>query len=496
MEGHFLSSSDLLNRIWYAGDYTLNLDEVPPGTAFGTGGVDSQHLILDGAKRDRAVWSGDQLIADLTDYYTGNPAYSRDSLALLLDHPASAAGVFEPVSGAMTQPGPLAGVCGPNPAVTNRCFTWSATYSMADVIALDSYYRYTGDLAFVRQHWAAVMRQMAWDAAQVAPGGLFAVTGSDAADWNIEVLSGELTYVNALYVECLHAAGDLAGALGKSTEAAGWNAEAAIVSTAVNAQLWDPSTGVYDSSTTSRGGIVQDANVTAVLAGVAGPACATSILHRLGRSLKSPYGLLSVASPVPAGYSQIISPYMGGLNVLADFSIDRATTALSLVEEEWGPMVSHDPGGVDWERMLPDGLTGGGGATAVSSAHAWSTGPTAALSEFVLGVTPATPGFAHWAIAPQPGGLHWAQGVVPTPHGSISVAWQRTDGSFVLTESAPHGTSGTVAIPVGGRGGVVALNGRVVWTAGRAVGGARARRVGGTAVFTVGGRATFASTAP
>ncbi len=107
MRGHFLSSDRLLNRIWYAGAYTLNLNQLTPGTLVQSGAVNRLHLILDGAKRDRAVWSGDHVISDLTDYYTSDPVYARDSDELFLDHPASSADELAPATGVMSQPGPL-----------------------------------------------------------------------------------------------------------------------------------------------------------------------------------------------------------------------------------------------------------------------------------------------------------------------------------------------------------------------------------------------------
>jgi hypothetical protein len=73
--GYFYSSDDLLNRIWYAGAYTIQTDTIPPTTGreypllnegwandanLGTSG---SGVIVDGAKRDRAVWAGDLGIA-------------------------------------------------------------------------------------------------------------------------------------------------------------------------------------------------------------------------------------------------------------------------------------------------------------------------------------------------------------------------------------------------------------------------------------------------
>ena len=60
--GHFLSSDDELNRIWYQGAYTNDTDMVPIGA------VPNQTIpvILDGAKRDRRPWIGDLLVQGRT----------------------------------------------------------------------------------------------------------------------------------------------------------------------------------------------------------------------------------------------------------------------------------------------------------------------------------------------------------------------------------------------------------------------------------------------
>lgn len=493
MQGHFLSSDQLLNRIWYAGAYTLNLNQMTPGTLVDEGQVTELHLILDGAKRDRAVWSGDQLISGLTDMYVSDPAYERDSLMLLLTHPATTADFLVPAVGDMSQPGPLPGVCSPNPLAGNICVTWSASYSIVVIPGLYNYYLYTGDLGFVRAHWQAVVRQMEWDAQQVDSNGLFTVNSIDADDWNLESPTGEVTYVNALYLEALESASKLAAALGETAEASQWASAAVKVKNAVNRILWDPRTGVYDPSETLRGPVVQDANVLAILSGIASGSRAQEILAVLRQALATQYGP-AIATTNATGYVRDISPYMGGFNVLADFASGETADALGLIRQEWGYMVNHDPGGTDWERIELDGIPAGG-STADSLAHGWSTGPTPALSEYVLGVAPASPGYRTWSVKPELGNLRWAQGVVPTPHGSLSVAWKRgvRNRSFEITVTGPAGASGTVAIPLLGRDRTIARNGRVVWRRGRAVRGVRARRVGGVVVFGLGaGMATYA----
>ena len=60
-----------------------------------------------------------------------------------------------------------------------------------------------------------------------------------------------------------------------------------------------------------------------------------------------------------------------------------------------------------------------------SLCHGWAAGPTAWLSEHVLGIKPLTPGSARVSIAPNLGDLEWAEGSFPTPRGEIRVLHTR-----------------------------------------------------------------------
>lgn len=73
-QGYFHSSDELLNRIWYSGAYTLQTNFVPVNTGrqvpfVVTGWANNGTLgpgdtiVVDGAKRDRAVWPGNVLLA-------------------------------------------------------------------------------------------------------------------------------------------------------------------------------------------------------------------------------------------------------------------------------------------------------------------------------------------------------------------------------------------------------------------------------------------------
>jgi hypothetical protein len=75
-----------------------------------------------------------------------------------------------------------------------------------------------------------------------------------------------------------------------------------------------------------------------------------------------------------------------------------------------------------------------------SFCHGWASGPTAFLSQTVLGIRPIAPGCAVVSIEPNLGSLKWAEGTYPTPHGIIKVRHERqADGSVKSTVELPDG---------------------------------------------------------
>ena len=75
-----------------------------------------------------------------------------------------------------------------------------------------------------------------------------------------------------------------------------------------------------------------------------------------------------------------------------------------------------------------------------SFCHGWASGPTAWLSQNVLGVKPLAPGFKRVRIVPQLGNLKWAEGTYPTPLGPIKVRHERRpDGSIKSKIETPPG---------------------------------------------------------
>lgn len=75
-----------------------------------------------------------------------------------------------------------------------------------------------------------------------------------------------------------------------------------------------------------------------------------------------------------------------------------------------------------------------------SLCHGWAAGPTAWLSEHVLGVRPLEPGCRKVLVQPHLCDLEWVEGAYPTPHGVLRLRHQReATGETTSHIEAPPG---------------------------------------------------------
>jgi alpha-L-rhamnosidase len=426
-------------------------------------GTNSVPSILDGAKRDRAIWVGDMNVEGPTVYYsTDQTAYIKGALQLL--------GSYQLSSGFVTGDLPPQDPLHTGPSQPGSTGSYSASYSIYWVLGAGSYYLYTGDTAFATQEWPVVRAELAWNASQLDSRGLLVTNSSDGADWDYYdgAKTGEVTEYNILYYKALLDGAMLATAAGQSAQAATYTQEAAALKTAINTYLFNSSTGLYSISNTQTTGVAQDANALAVLYGVAPAADDASILAALKTDLwTNPYGPLPFTAN--AGDQAVISPYVSGYELDARLATGDTANAEALLTTEWGHMIAAGPDntGTMWENVASSGAPGFGASSSLS--HGWSSTPTSALSGYMLGIQPVTAGYATWLVQPHPGDLAWAEGQAPTPHGAVQVAWAGQGGAsqFSMSVTAPSGTSGTIAVPTyGAASPIVEVNGHIVWAGG------------------------------
>jgi alpha-L-rhamnosidase len=405
---------------------------------------------VDAPKRDRLIWSGDLAVSAPTVYYTNNASDTvAGSLKLF--------GSFQRSNGRV--PGNLPPQLRPGIAsgdeISNAYFH-SLSYSIHFVTTLYDYYLYTGDKDLVRWGWPVVQKELAYVRNTTNAQHLVVTDASNNNSWHphdTSELSGTVTEFNALYYQALRGAARLASAIGQDGAGADYEAEAALVKDAINTTLFNDADGIYYISNEIQGPmtVAQDANAMAVLFGVAPPEKRASILQRTADELDTPNGPLAF-SPGSTLLSQIISPFISSFETWARFQTGDAAGALDLIRKVWGHMRQGSAyySGATWEALAPDGTPAtreSAGGTFQSLAHGWGSGPTSALSKYVLGVRPVQPGYKTWLIEPQPGDLSWAEGRVPTPHGPITVKWKNASGRFILDVVVPAGTRGTIGIP-------------------------------------------------
>lgn len=91
--------------------------------------------------------------------------------------------------------------------------------------------------------------------------------------------------------------------------------------------------------------------------------------------------------------------------------------------------------------------------------HAWGAAPANLLPRYILGVQPLTPGWSRAKIRPIPSGLAFASGITPTPHGPITIGWNRESG-FEMKLKLPPGMSASIHVPAASGTKQVLVNGQ------------------------------------
>jgi hypothetical protein len=134
----------------------------------------------------------------------------------------------------------------------------------------------------------------------------------------------------------------------------------------------------------------------------------------------------------------------------------QAARALDLIRRSWGWYLNNPYGTASTciEGYLADGTFGyrskygyDNDYSYTSHAHGWSTGPTDALTSYVVGLTVTAPGGSSWQLAPQFGDLSHAEAGFTTPLGRFSASWNLTQSGYTLGWGAPSGTNGTIVLP-------------------------------------------------
>lgn len=380
--GSFKCSDDRLNQIWQTGAYTVHLC--------------MQDYLWDGVKRDRLVWMGDMHPEIMTvNTVFGNQRVVRKSLDYVRDKTA------------------------PTDWMNGIC-----SYSLWWIILQHHLYAWYGDKAYLEEQ-GDYLQALLHSVMENVDGNREAYRDGRFIDWpsndQPDVIHAGL---QALTIRALEAGAEMAECLGKD-------------------YLQKECTAVAQQLRTYVPDAVGNSQAAALLSieGLMDAEEASAIILKNG----------------PEKFTSFMGYYL--LEALARSG--HYTEAMRLISDYWGRMIdlgattfwedfnyndAKNAGRID--EIVPEGkfdIHADGGAWCYvglrhSFCHGWASGPTAWLSEHVLGVEPVDPGFKTVRIDPHLGDLEWAEGTFPTPYGLIEVRHQKNaDGSVSSDVKLPKG---------------------------------------------------------
>lgn len=382
--GSFRCSDERLNQIWMTGAYTVHLC--------------MQDYLWDGIKRDRLVWIGDMHPETMTilSVFGGH-----DIVPASLD--------------LIRQRTPL-------PSWMNGI----SSYSMWWLLIQYDWYRYQGDQEFLvknKEYILALLDQLVLfigpDNQEILPEGRF-------LDWPSSANPAAIhAGLQALLTLSLKVGSELCGIWGESDLAAKY----ARAEERLRQYHPDPNNS-------------KQAAALMALASLADPKKLNEQVMAVGGAsgMSTFYGYYVLQARALAGDYQgcldAIRDYWGGMLDLGattfweDFDLSWTQNATRIDElPQPGKKDIHG----DFGNYCYLGFRH-------SLCHGWASGPTAWLSEHVLGIRPLAPGFSKVKIAPQLADLAWAEGTFPTPLGIIKVRHEKqADGTIRSEIQLPKG---------------------------------------------------------
>ncbi len=383
--GSFRCSDERLNRIWQTGAYTVHLN--------------MQDYLWDGIKRDRLVWVGDM-------------------------HPETET-IFAVFGAHAIVPGSLDLIRDETPLP--RWMNGISSYSMWWVLLHHAWHHYTGDDAYLQQQRTYLTGLLSQLAACVGPDNRETLPAHRFLDWpSSENKPAIHAGLHSLLVMTLRAGAELCDVLDEPTT----RRQCLDTVEKLLQHTPDPANSKQAAALMALAGLADAETLNRDVLAVDGP-----------QRMSTFYGYYVLQARAMAGDYQgamdVIRQYWGGMLDLG------ATTFWEDFDLQW----TQDAARID--ELVPEGkkdIHGDFGNYCYkgfrhSLCHGWASGPTAWLSEHVLGVKIVEPGGAVVRIDPHLGDLDWVEGTFPTPKGVIKIRHEKkADGQRIVTNiEAPPG---------------------------------------------------------
>ena len=394
--GSFKSSDERLNQIWQTGAYTVHLN--------------MQEYLWDGVKRDRLVWMGDlhPEVMTVSHVFGYNEVVPR-SLDL--------------VKQTTSLPNWMNGI---------------SSYSLWWIIIQRDWYYHHGDLAYLSEQKDYLVELLKLLFTKVDDRGVERLD-SRFLDWpsnaHPEAIHAGL---QSLMVMAMTSGEELCQILGEPALATecGKMADKMRAAAPIVAKTYAAS-----GKATTAPGNKQGASLMVLADLMPAQQANENIISVEGcRGFSTFYGYYMLQAMAKAGdyrgAMDVIRNYWGAmLNLGAtsfweDFDIDWMENAARIDElvPEGKVDIHREKGGYCYQGYRH------------SFCHGWASGPTAWLSQHVLGVEVLEPGCRKVRIEPHLGDLEWVEGSFPTPYGEIVISHHRVaDDKVVSKIKAPKG---------------------------------------------------------
>ena len=397
--GQFKSNDERLNQIWQTGAYTVHQC--------------MQEFLWDGIKRDRLVWMGDMHpeIMTISNVFGYNEVVPK-SLDLARDST-------------------------PLPGWMNGMYP----YSMWWVLAQRDWYWFNGDKEYLEQQREYLLGLLELFHERVDENG-FELSGGDFLDWPSKANQPAMKAgCQALMMMTMKSAAELCDILGETAMAKrcrDCHAKMASVASQVSEEYYKVALAPGEP------GSKQGTSLMVLADMIDAKKALDEVIKVEGaRGFSTFYGYYMLQAMAKAG------DYAGAMDFISEFwgaMIDLGATTFwedfhtDWLKEDVAPITELVPAGKkdihgDFGAYCYQGFRH-------SLCHGWASGPTAWLSQHVLGVEIVEPGYKVVRINPNLGNLEWVEGAVPTPYGDIQISHRKdADGKVVSKVDAPSGVT-------------------------------------------------------
>jgi hypothetical protein len=314
-------------------------------------------------------------------------------------------------------------------------------YSMWWVLAQRDWYWYNGDKDYLEQQREYLLNLLELFHERVDENG-FELSGGDFLDWPSKANQPAMKAgCQALMMMTMKSAAELCDILGETAMAErcrDCHAKMASVASAVSEEYYKVALAPGEPGSKQGTSLM-------VLADMIDAKTANEEVIKVegARGFSTFYGYYMLQAMAKAG------DYAGAMKFISEFwgaMIDLGATTFwedfhtDWLKEDVAPITEIVPAGKkdihgDFGAYCYVGLRH-------SLCHGWASGPTAWLSQHVLGVEIVEPGYKVVRINPHLGDLEWVEGAVPTPFGDIKISHRKdAEGNVVSKVDAPAGVS-------------------------------------------------------